>query len=306
VSQDKHRKETDFAYQALESAITGINIKDRKTESQAQCSATDTGAKLAEQIKKLIQDQQAEPELMQKLDEILNTGFGNTQNSMNIRAPASISQNGSTEKKIWLPENMAPELWPHLNITNKLDPPDHRTDLWSVGVLIFRMMAGQLPFAVQEKDTEDVQDFFSREEVLKMQALICNFKEPCPDLLDVMSSSNQNRDRFEDSKVASQNRIFCELIMTFLQKSPKYRPSSALQMKAELKERHLQCEMSATQHDIFISYRQASDSTFAKMVCAAVFSNVSVKCVTLSCYIFQCNSFSHEPARLITLVVFTF
>ena len=292
VAQDQHGQKLDFAFQAIHSKMrnftshgkltvpqrsvaTGLvhSSKDPVSPLASRPASAQTGARSGlEQFKQLIERQesalkdagmvqwiQEQREAVQKLEFALDG-----KRTSNIRAPSTLKESNADaaeEDRFWLPENMAPELWPNPNATGAFGIPNCRCDLWSVGVLLFRLTANRLPFTIAASNGREHELGVTADEALDLQAEICNLRNKCPDVLEALDASDTS-----EARLALQRKVFCDQIMEFLEKDPHNRPESAEMMKEKLIEVHLQTEKASTSHDIFISYRQMSEMKFANML----------------------------------------
>ena len=250
--KENHATEIDVAYLALQSAIEGRDYEALERFHQA----IDFHSNL----------NHASP------DDVRASAFiPNETKISGLEMPVERTQHG----EIWLPECMAPELWPHINAAFPR-VFDERVDLWSCGVLLFHMTAGKLPFlpmahirsAVKPPSSaadDHRKRFYSRQAVNELRAMICS-DEKSPDILKMIDRSSTRFSTAGDSKRATLNPNFCDCLMTFLEKKPENRPKSALVMKAKLQDVYVQSQTPATEHHIFISYRQVSEKPFAKLL----------------------------------------
>jgi serine/threonine protein kinase len=173
IGKDEHGTDADFAYLALKSSIENYDYEMHETFQRSidyvdfdhlgnarQLVLTDHGSVAAQdsisELQKLIQAAGSEEErqALLRAEQVLK------DLNPSIRTEASLpgtpgkrkaqNRSGLDEETptlaIWLPENMAPEIWPCVNTIDAMKKPDQTSDLWSVGVLLFHMTTGSLPF----------------------------------------------------------------------------------------------------------------------------------------------------------------
>ncbi len=187
-------------------------------------------------------------------------------------AEADINSDSKTDGCEWdfnterllLPENMAPELWPELNHTVKAKDVDFRVDIWAVGVLIFYLIVGKLPF---ETKCMTVDKKVSLDGIQELKSIICNLREPTPDIHETMQGiadqySMDGNGLMRDTtnkRLSSLSLGFCTVVGKAMQKKKESRYASVKEMKDAIRE-------SLDEYTIFISYRQYTEFQFATML----------------------------------------
>jgi serine/threonine-protein kinase len=176
-------------------------------ERQGRLSAART-VRISEQVLKSLAEAHAQgvvhrdikPENIMLLDELGEPDFVKV---LDFGISRSLEGGGAATKgAIGTPKYMAPEQWGN-------EQPDHRADLYSVGCIMYEMLAGRPPFVVKGQGTEQTLGYMRAHMYERPVPLLEEAPDACPQPL-------------------------ADLVMALLRKRPEDRPASAEQVFARL------------------------------------------------------------------------
>jgi serine/threonine protein kinase len=208
-------------------------------------------------------------------------------------AEADLNSDGKIDEREWgvsterlrMPENMAPELWPEYNQTLKAKDVDFRVDIWAVGVLMFYLTVGKLPF---ETKCMTVDKKISLDGIKDLKSDICNLRGHAPDINETLQEIADQY--YQDGNVlmhtstikrlSSLPQGLCMAVGRAMQKKKEARFASAKEMREAIRE-------SSNEYTIFISYRQKTEYQFALMLYDELHNRKTVGGNTVSVFLDQ-------------------